>query len=154
LFWGRDIDVYGNSLAIIFKLASRKRSREIIEFLDSRKRNKDLSMPVLFNPIKNNSRFWREYMESHSQNYPFQYHNGGVWPFASCFWVIALWQSGFREQAWQELEKVAQLLKHNDWSFHEWFQAQNGRAHGMHGQSWNAGAFLLAYNILQKNIKI
>ena len=92
-------------------------------------------------------------MESHHQNYPYQYHNGGVWPYASCFWAMTLLKSGKVKDAWQEMETIAWLLSRDNWSFHEWFHAENGRAHGMRGQSWNAGAFILAYNFLKKKVK-
>lgn len=154
LFWGQEIDVFGNSLALIFNLAPKSQAEKIITFLNKYPRKKDLAMPVVFNPIKEDSEYWRDYMESHSQNYPYQYHNGGVWPFAACFWVIALAKAGRKNEALAELEKIAKMLKHNDWAFHEWFQAKTGRAHGMHGQSWNAGAFLFAYHFLKKDISV
>ena len=80
LYWGKDIDVYGNSLALLFGLPTGELKNKIIKYLLARKRLKNLPMPVLFNPIKKNSREWRKYMESHKQNYPYQYHNGGIWP--------------------------------------------------------------------------
>lgn len=154
LFWGNDIDVFGNSLALLFSLADKKTEKKIINFILKHPQNKDLPKPVLFNPIKEDSKLWRKYMDCHSQNYPFQYHNGGVWPFASCFWAMSLAKAGKKKEALAELEKIAEALNHNDWAFQEWFHAQTGRAHGMHGQSWNAGAFLLAYHFIKKDFKI
>lgn len=154
LFWGNDIDVFGNSLALLFSLADKKMEKKILNFILKHPQNKDLPKPVLFNPIKEDSKLWRKYMDCHSQNYPYQYHNGGVWPFASCFWVMALVKTGKKKEALAELEKIAEALSHNDWAFQEWFHAQTGRAHGMHGQSWNAGAFLLAYHFIKKDFKI
>ena len=154
LFWGNDIDVFGNSLSLLFGLADKKTEKKIINFILKHPQNKDLPKPVLFNPIKEDSKLWRKYMDCHSQNYPYQYHNGGVWPFASCFWVMALAKTGKKKEALAELKKIAEALSHNDWAFQEWFHAQTGRAHGMHGQSWNAGAFLLAYHFIKKDFKI
>lgn len=153
LFWGNDIDVYGNSLALLFGLSDKEAKNKIAKFLLKHPQNKDLAKPVLFNPIKEGSKYWRKFMECHSQNYPYQYHNGGVWPYASCFWAMALAKNGKEKEAWQEMEKIAELLSRDNWSFHEWFHAETGRAHGMRGQSWNAGAFILAYHFLKKKVK-
>jgi hypothetical protein len=153
LFWGRDIDVYGNSLAILFDCIDDNFKKNIVDFLDSRKRFKKMSIPVLFNPIKVNSREWRKYMESHKQNYPHQYHNGGIWPYASAFWAMALFSIGRREEAETELEKIAFTNQINNWGFHEWFNAKTGKAEGMRGQSWNAGAFVLAWHYLKKDFE-
>jgi len=153
LFWGDDVDVYGNSLALLFEMGEKKTHNKVLNFILKHKQNQDLPKPVLFNPIKEDSKFWRKYMESHKQNYPYQYHNGGVWPYAACFWAMALLKSGKTKEAWEEMEKIATALSRDNWSFHEWFHAQTGRAHGMRGQSWNAGAFVLAYQYLKKKKK-
>lgn len=154
LYWGQDVDVYGNSLAVLFGLPSKDLQNKIVNNFLKRKVRKDLPMPVLFNPIKKDSEFWREYMKIHNQNFPYQYHNGGIWPFASCFWAMALKKSGRKNEAWQELEKIAQANEKNNWQFNEWFNAKTGEASGMHFQSWNAGAFVLAYHFLKAGFEI
>jgi glycogen debranching enzyme len=154
LFWGEDIDVYGNSLAIIFKNISKPLSKKIINNLLNQKTRKNFPMPVLFNPIKKNSKLWRKYMESHDQNLPNQYHNGGIWPYASSFFAIALYSAEKKKEATLELEKIAYINSLKNWEFNEWFHAKNGKAMGMKKQSWNAGAFLLAYHCLRGDVKI
>lgn len=151
-FWGKDVDVYANSLAMIFGLSENINSQKIIKDFFSFKKIKELPMPVLFNPIKENSKLWREYMGVHKQNYPNQYHNGGVWPFTSCFWAMALAEYN-KEEALSELVKIAELNKKKNWQFNEWFHAKTGKPMGMKGQSWNAGAFLLAYYYIKGDIK-
>lgn len=152
LYWGKDIDVYGNSLAILFGLADKNLRKKIVINLLEQKRLEKMPMPVLFNPIKKNSRDWRKYMESHNQNYPFQYHNGGIWPYAACFWAMALHSAGKKTAAKKELEKIAYANSLHDWEFNEWFHAKIGEACGMKGQSWNAGAFLLAWHYLAGDV--
>jgi glycogen debranching enzyme len=152
-FWGEDIDVYANSLAVIFGIPDNNFSKKIITKLASSKNLENLPMPVLFNPIKENSELWRGYMGIHKQNYPNQYHNGGIWPFTSCFWAMALARYS-KEEALIELGKIAEANKSKKWQFNEWFHGETGKAMGMKGQSWNAGAFLLAYHYINKDIKI
>jgi len=157
LFWGEDIDVYANSLAIIFKSINKKISKKIISNLLNKKIHKNFPIPVLFNPIKKNSKFWREYMgisnnNLSNQNPPYEYHNGGIWPYASSFFAIALYSASHKKEAWIELEKIARINSLKNWEFNEWFHAKTGKAMGMKKQSWNAGAFLLAYHVLKGEV--
>lgn len=153
MFWGKDIDVYGNSLAVIFDLVDNKSSKKYLDYILKKDRIKELPVPVLFNPIKKGSREWRKYMEKYdSQSNPHQYHNGGIWPYASCFLVIALMKAGKKKEALMEFEKIAQANKINDWGFYEWFNSKTGKYGGMRGQSWNAGVFIFVYHYLKGEI--
>ena len=154
LFYGKDIDVFGNSLAIFFKLSDKKISKKIISFILDKKILKDMPIATLYNPIKKDSKLWRKYMESHNQNFPYKYHNGGIWPFVSCFFVCALSSIGKKQEAEKELEKIAIANKLSNWRFSEWINGKTGKLAGMRGQSWNAGMFIFAYNYLYKNIKL
>jgi glycogen debranching enzyme len=83
-------------------------------------------------------------MSRHRQNFAWQYHNGGIWPFVGGFWVAALAESGQREKAARELVKVARANALRDWEFNEWLHGRTLEPRGMRGQSWNAAAFLIA----------
>ncbi len=148
LFWGNDFDVYGHSLAIIFDVIADKHQKIITKNILKRQKSKNLPVPVLFNPISKKSKLWRRFMESHNQNYPYKYHNGGIWPFAACFFVLALAKIGNKKQALKELGKIAYANSLNNWQFNEWLHGKTGKPMGMPGQSWNAGAFIFAKNIL------
>ena len=111
-------------------------------------------MPALFDPIKKEDRLWRSYMNNKRQNKPNQYHNGGIWPFASCFWAMALAESGRRKEALVELERIAGFNKINNWQFNEWLHGLSGKPRGVKKQSWNAGVYLLAWQSIYKKIKL
>ena len=82
--------------------------------------------------------------DRHQQNRPYQYHNGGIWPFIGGFWAMALAQLGKTELARHELGKLALANSVGDWRFTEWFHGKTLAPMGMPGQSWNAAAFLAA----------
>ena len=67
---------------------------------------------------------WRAYMSRHQQNFPWQYHNGGVWPFVGGFWVAALVKAGRQAMARAELAKLARANELNEWEFNEWLHGQ------------------------------
>ena len=105
-------------------------------------------------PIEPEHPLWRRYMERHAQNLPFQYHNGGIWPFVGGFWVLLLARQGRPEEARAELARLADLNRINGWEFNEWFHGRTGAPMGMPGQSWNAALFLLAEASLDRGISI
>ncbi len=135
---GKDVDVFGNLLAILFDLISQKRKREILKYFLSRKANKPFPVRVVLKPISKEY----PYMKMHNnQNKIFSYHNGGIRPFVGAFWVLVLRENGFKKEAQADLEILAEInLKYN---FNEWFNPETKRAMGKSGQSWNAGTFLL-----------
>ncbi|MFZ5540217.1 MAG: glycoside hydrolase 100 family protein, partial [Pseudomonadota bacterium] len=93
---------------------------------------------------------WRAYMARHNQNRPYQYHNGGIWPFVGGFWVVALARLGLDDLARTELAKLAHVNSLNDWRFTEWFHGKTLEPMGMAGQGWNAAAFLLARQAVEQ----
>jgi hypothetical protein len=87
-------------------------------------------------------------MTRHRQNMPWQYHNGGIWPFVGGFWILALAACGMRGEAEQDLVRLARANQLGNWAFNEWLHGQTFQPCGMSGQSWNAAAFLLAWHAL------
>lgn len=150
---GNEMDVYGNLLAIISNSISDRKEEDILKIFLDKKANKPFPVKTVLNPIKVGSLMWRPYMKDHNQNLPDQYHNGGIWPFIGGFWVIALKGAGFNEVSKKELANLAMLNKKGNWAFNEWFHGKTGRAMGKRGQSWNAGAYLLAYHFIKGDFK-
>ncbi|KKR22039.1 MAG: hypothetical protein UT48_C0001G0052 [Parcubacteria group bacterium GW2011_GWE2_39_37] len=148
LFFGEEVDVYANLLAIISGVADKKIEKLIINSFLKNKVNQPWPVKTVLKPIKENSKNWREYMRLNSQNFPNQYHNGGIWPFVGEFWVIALIKTGNKTIAAQEISRLAELNSKGDWQFNEWFHGKSGKAAGMEGQSWNAAMYILALQLL------
>lgn len=145
---GEEIDVFGNILAMLFRIMNRREARGIVDQMLSLKINTPFPVRAVENPIRPDSPRWRDYMYRHRQNLPYQYHNGGIWPFVGGFWVILLHTLGYSELAVRELGRVAEANHRGSWGFHEWLHGMTGRPMGMAGQSWNAGMFILAYHTL------
>lgn len=151
-FWGEEGDVLGNLLAILLGLADEERSHAILHALGRKGINSPFLARATCTPIEQNDPLWRTYMARHQQNFSYQYHNGGIWPFIGGFWVLALHRAGLSSQAQTELHHLAQVNSIHDWQFNEWFHGQTGEPRGMPKQSWNAAMLLLAYYGFSKNI--
>jgi glycogen debranching enzyme len=147
-FWGEEIDVFGNILSLLFGLSAKSKTARMTGELLRLKVNYPYPVRVVHNPVSPKSKLWRTYMQRHRQNFPYQYHNGGIWPFVSGFWIALLAQVAKRDQAAKELERYALANKLNDWEFNEWLHGKTGEPMGMAGQSWNAAMFIFAYHVL------
>lgn len=147
-FWGEEVDIFGNILSSLLGLTSVSGAARMTDHLMRIEAHKPYPVRSVHTPVRKNSPLWRPYMERHRQNYPHQYHNGGIWPFTGGFWVLLLSKVKRNQQAWNELARVAEANSLNNWEFNEWLHGKTGRPMGMAGQSWNAAMYVLAYHAL------
>ncbi len=143
-FWGEEGDTFGNLLAVLLGLADGAHARRILRTLRERKVDDPYPVRTVCDPIPVNHPLWRDYMRRHRQNFAWQYHNGGIWPFVGGFWVAALAHLGERALADAALLRLAKANSLGNWQFTEWLHGRTLERLGMPGQSWNAAAFLIA----------
>ncbi len=153
-FCGEEIDVFGNILALLFGLTSLSKAGRMTEALLGLGVSDPYPMRVVHTPIHRNSQLWRLYMQRHRQNFPYQYHNGGIWPFTGGFLVLLLKMLGRNVRAGEELRKCAEANALNNWEFNEWLHGRTHKPMGMAGQSWNAATFLLAFHALKDGVSL
>ena len=153
-FYGDEGDVFGNVLAILCGLADEAATHRILHALESAGVHEPYPVRVVVDPIREASFLWRPYMSRHQQNFEWQYHNGGVWPFVGGFWVAAQAAAGRYDAAKAELLKLAKAAALGNWSFNEWLHGQKHSLQGMQGQSWNAAAFLIAHAMVEQERNI
>ena len=151
--WGEELDVFGNILAALTGMADSSRAGKIASSLLSLGVCHPHPVRVVGKPIAPDNPLWRLYMQRHRQNLPWQYHNGGSWPFVGGFWVLLLARLGRVQEASRQLESLARTNQLNDWEFNEWFHGRTGKPMGMAGQSWNAALFILAHRALSDGIR-
>jgi hypothetical protein len=143
-FWGDEGDVFGNLLAVLFGLAEGGPAQHIVATLRRSAVGQPRPVRTVLNPIMPDAPLWRPYMDRHGQNRPWQYHNGGCWPFIGGFWALALARNGFQSEGEEVLAAIAEANSCGRWGFYEWFHGETGAPRGMRGQSWNAAMYLLA----------
>ena len=153
-FFGDEGDVFGNILALLCGLANARAARRTLGALLRARVHEPWPVRVICEPIVETSVFWRPYMSRHRQNFAWQYHNGGIWPFVGGFWVTALAEHGLRPRARRELAQLARLNALDNWAFAEWLHGQTAAPAGMRGQSWNAAAFLMAHHAVHARSRL
>ncbi|MBU0958969.1 MAG: hypothetical protein KKB31_03410 [Nanoarchaeota archaeon] len=143
---GSWFDSFGNVLAILFDLATKKQSKKILTYIKKNKINRPYQLKDIYPPIKKSSEYWQDYYYD-AKATPNLYLNGGIWPYLGGFYVLALVKMKMFKEAKEELEKLAEAnLKGN--TFPEWIDPITKETHGEF-QAWSAGTYIWAYNSLK-----
>lgn len=150
--YGDRFDTLGNLLAILFHVADQRQSGIILDYIHEAGLNSPYPVRVLNPVITPGDKDWRDYYRVRNLNQPYQYHNGGIWPFVGGFYVAALVAAGRHAEAEQQLAKLAELNslgRKEPWEFNEWFHGTSGRPMGFPGQSWSAAMYIYAYECVR-----
>jgi hypothetical protein len=154
-------DLLGNSLAILSGIASHSRAEEMISWIEEECENMRKSgelateLPPNFFPyIKPEDPDWHPRYAIY--NKPGEYHNGGVWPFVSGFYVAALVAAKKYLLAREKLVALTHLIKvtnsaEGSFGFNEWIKAQDGRPMGQDWQTWSAALYLYAAKCVEES---
>ncbi len=151
--FGDTFDAFGNSLAVLLDVADGPKRERILEHAYAVGADDPFPIKAFYPPIFPGERDWREYYRSRNLNLPFQYHNGGIWPFLGGFYVAALVHAGRSDMAERQLELLAvanRAGKHGEWEFNEWLHGLSGRPMGHPEQAWSAALFLYACDALER----
>ena len=152
-------DLLGNSLAILCGVASPSRAKQMIRWIEAECRalreRGELAVelpPCLFPFILPDHPDWRPRYQRY--NMPGEYHNGGVWPFISAFYIAACVAAGRLKLAERRLLALTHLVKPTKqhslaWGFNEWIKAQTGEPSGQDWQTWSAAMYLYAAACVQ-----
>ncbi|MFC4101331.1 amylo-alpha-1,6-glucosidase [Paenibacillus xanthanilyticus] len=146
--FGYHCDALGNSLAILFGVADEVQTEAVLDHFIQTGMNRPYPIMANYPPTMPGDKDWREYYRNAHLNLPYQYHNGGIWPFIGGFYVAALMKAGRREFALEELGNLAKANrtgKRLEWEFNEWLNGRSGMPSGMAYQAWSAGMYIYAY---------
>lgn len=153
-------DLLGNSIAILSSLATIDKAVKIVKWIGTSRNkmrgNKQLAIdltPNFFPFIQPEDADW---LPRYAQfNNPGDYHNGGIWPFISGFYIAALVASKEYDLAEKELLELTKLIKKPvntelEYGFNEWYKAQDGKPMGQDWQTWSASNYLYAATCVQE----
>ncbi len=168
-------DTLGNLLAIVTGLATPKIAEHILRYIEKEKINRPYPCKAIYPPIKPGDKEWHSYFTTSDSRTPYEYLNGGIWPFIGGFYVAALVKMGKFSKAKRELERLAKanmqiggdaaiaqglmtkggrVLRSfsEGGGFHEWLHGQTGKPIGNSNpyQAWSAGAYLFAYECVRQ----
>jgi glycogen debranching enzyme len=163
LYSSERFDLLGNSLAILSGIASQSRAESIIDWVEGeclhmRQRGiLALDVPPNFFPfVQPSDPDWHPRYEKF--NMPGDYHNGGIWPFITGFYVAALVAAKRYELAEGKLLALTNVIKavntnlnpDIEYGFNEWLKAQDGQPMGQNWQTWSAALYLYAAKCVEE----
>ncbi|MEK6967705.1 MAG: amylo-alpha-1,6-glucosidase [Nanoarchaeota archaeon] len=153
-------DVLANSLANLFEISDIKKSKKILDYFEEIKIANPYPVRCWDSPVTSDDNTFSllksnadKFQAKQWKNPPGNYHNGAVWPYIGGFYALALLKAGKKklaESALLNLARANKLGKNNEWGFHEWIHATKGTPEGASDQTWNAGSFAMAYQVIIK----
>lgn len=150
--YGYRFDSFANILVSIFNIASSEQQQIVDQHIDNIT-NKRIKLLPAFDPvILPIDKDWEDLQMTFSftfKNNPHEYHNGGLWPMLSGFYVYDLYQRGFDKQAslYNEAISIANSLEYRDKqpSFPEFLHGESMLPGGTEEQGWSAAASVIAH---------
>jgi len=144
-------DTLSNLLCVLSHVAESETCDSILETIKARQLTRPFPVRVLDPPYKKGDPGYDENFDAllpiQHRSGPYDYHNGGVWPFVGGFYVCAL--SALGTDSTKDLEALATansaFREGETVGFNEWLDGKKGEARGQYGQSWSAGMFIAAY---------
>jgi len=150
--WSHRCDIFGNVLAMLSDIANKDKKRKIIKHVLKKKANEPFPVRCMDPPVKKKDIDWQKIYEFKEQ--PYMYHNGGIWPMVAGFWINALARNGKTRKAEEDLKKLTDVLKKQDWKFHEYMHGRTGKPFGREYQAWSAAGYIIAYHSVYGNVNL
>lgn len=150
--WSQRFDTFGNILAILTGISNKNKNKKIISYVFNGKINQPYPIKALDPPIFKTDKDWENIYALKDK--PFTYHNAGIWPMLSGFWINTLIKEKRHKKALEELEKLAELIKNNHCVFNEYFHGKEATPMGTPFQAWSASGYIMAYQSVKKQQKI
>ncbi len=147
---GNWFDSLGNLLAVVFGLADDYQAKSILSHIKQKRINEPYPVKAIYPPIRHKSKEWHDYFNDCDARTPYNYLNGGIWPFIGGFYIIALIKYKKLKDAQQQIAKLAEANMKSNGNFSEWLHGKTGKPSAGGNQAWNAGMYILAYHSLKK----
>jgi glycogen debranching enzyme len=140
---GRHCDIPGNLLAVITGVAPPERAARLLDHLHQVGAADPFPTKTIDPPIFPGDTDWREHNLWRNLNVPYQYQNGGIWPFIGSLHVAALAKVGRAAEASALLDRLIAACT-GERAFPEWLHGRTGRSMGEVDQAWSASGILYA----------
>jgi glycogen debranching enzyme len=113
-------------------------------------------LPAFYPIIKPVDEDWKhlQVMFSYTfKNQPYEYHNGGLWPMVTGFYVCDLARRGKKKVAQRFVESIhranAMPMDGESWGFAEYVHGSDLNPRGTKHQGWSAAAAVIGQHTLE-----
>jgi hypothetical protein len=154
--FGYRFDAMANTFASLLGIASEEQNEAVDDFIDTAIGVGDPSLlPAFWPVITPKDEKWDDLQTTYShefKNKPYEYHNGGLWPMVTGFYVASVARRGHGERARRYLSGLhrANQIEYGGepWSFPEYIHGRRLEPGGTHPMGWSAAGAVIAEKYL------
>ena len=154
--YGYRFDAFANVLVSLLDVADDTQRSKVDEFLAAEVVNDELLLLPAFHPvIEPVDADWEDLQVMFSytfKNKPYEFHNGGLWPMVTGFYVADLARRQRTKQAEKYLQAIHQAnrltMDGEAWGFPEFVHGQKFTPGGTRHQGWSAAAAVIGHHAL------
>ena len=153
--YGYRFDAFANVLVSLLDVADDSRRERVDRFISELVSGRPRLLPAFRPVIEPVDDDWERLQVTYSytfRNQPYEYHNGGLWPMVTGFYVADLAARGKQDEAEQfsnGIHWANSLPLDEPWSFPEYVHGLNFTAGGTKQQAWSAAAAVIAHQAVQ-----
>ena len=155
--YGYRFDGLANVLASLLDVSTASHRESVDSYIESSVVPEEIKLLPAFHPvIKPVDKDWEELQITFTysfKNYPYEYHNGGLWPMITGFYVADLARRGQTRTAGEYLDGIncanAMSMNGEPWGFPEYVNGKDFSAEGNRFQGWSASAAIMGHYALQ-----
>jgi len=156
--YGFRFDAFANTLVSLFDVSDEEQNLLVDNYIDSII-NKNLSLlPAYYPVITTLDPDWENLKNCYTfkfRNRPNEYHNGGLWPMITGFYVAACAKRNRMDRAKQFYEAICYAnklpLNGNTWSFPEYLNGETLAPSTIRYQGWSAAATIISASAIEGN---
>lgn len=154
--YGYRFDGFANVLVSLLEVSDDSRREIVDNYITGLTENHRIRLLPAFHPVITPvDRDWKDLNITFSytfKNKPYEYHNGGLWPMITGFYVADLARRNKNDVARSYLEGVhaanASEMNSEDWSFPEYINGKNFSPGGTRNQCWSAAGAIIGQQAL------
>jgi hypothetical protein len=155
--YGYRFDGFANVLVSLLDVADDEQRKKVDTYVTNELINDELPLLPAFHPvIKPVDEDWEDLqvMFSYSfKNKPYEFHNGGLWPMVTGFYVADLAKRDQLDEARHYLRAVHQAnaleMDGEAWGFPEFVHGQKLTPGGTRKQGWSAAGAIIGHHALE-----
>lgn len=151
--YGYRFDSMANVIVSLLEIADDKRSEKTDQYIRENLINEKLKvLPAFWPVIEEVDEDWKKLQTNFSfafRNKPYEYHNGGLWPLITGFYVADLAQRGKKDIAKEYLLAIHKANKKNDWGFYEFINGKTLKPGGTKNQAWSASSAVIGHMAIE-----
>lgn len=155
--YGYRFDGFANVLVSLLDVADDEQRKKVDTYVTNELINDDLPLLPAFHPvIKPVDEDWEDLQVMFSytfKNKPYEFHNGGLWPMVTGFYVADLAMRGRLEEARHYLRAVHQAnaleMDGEAWGFPEFVHGRKLTPGGTRKQGWSAAGAVIGHHALE-----